>query len=103
MILIQFITDAGDETQMYCTYARLSETVKVGGTILCADALLGFTVKEIRGNVLIFMRLKIHIGKDVICTVNNDGVMGSTKNMNLPGCKIDLPALTEKVFFFLGI
>ena len=37
------------------------------------------------------------IGRDVICTVNNSGMLGSTKNMNLPNCKIDLPALTEKV------
>ncbi len=32
----------------------------------------------------------------VIVTVKNDAKIGERKNMNLPGCKIDLPTVTEK-------
>jgi len=29
-------------------------------------------------------------------TLKNDAKLGEKKNMNLPGCKIDLPTVTEK-------
>jgi pyruvate kinase len=32
----------------------------------------------------------------VKCTVNNNAVLGETKNVHLPGAKITLPALSEK-------
>ena len=41
--------EEGCETEMYCTYASLASSVKVGSKILCSDALLSFTVKEING------------------------------------------------------
>ena len=34
--------------------------------------------------------------KYVICTIDNNGSLGNTKNMNLPGIVTDLPAMTEK-------
>lgn len=34
----------------------------------------------------------------VICTVLNQGVMGSRRHINLPGIKVNLPPLTEKDF-----
>lgn len=71
---------------MYCTYADLATTVHPGSTILCSDALLAFTVKSCHPD-----------RREVVCRVNNSGSLGNTKNMNLPGAKTNLPALTEKV------
>lgn len=77
--------NAGDTTQMYCTYGALSTTVRKGSKILCSDALLSFTVVSTDAAT-----------KRVLCTVDNSGTLGNTKNMNLPNAKVDLPALTEK-------
>ena len=58
-------------------------SVKIGGDILIADGSLVCVVTEILEN-------------GIICEVKNDVSMGERKNMNLPGCKIDIPTITEK-------
>lgn len=35
-------------------------------------------------------------GNDVICTVQQDAILGENKGVNLPGTSMDLPAMTEK-------
>ena len=65
------------------TYPALPQSVAVGGMVLAADGNLVMTVKEIRET-------------SVVCTVENDFAMGERKNMNLPGCIVDLPTLTEQ-------
>lgn len=57
-------------------------TVKPGDTILIADGNLGCEVKECYED-------------SVRVIIKNDYKLGSKKNMNLPGCSIDLPTLTE--------
>ena len=57
--------------------------MKVGSRILVADGKLVFEVKEIKE-------------KGVIASATNGATIGSRKNMNLPGCEIKLPTLTEK-------
>lgn len=47
------------------------------------DGLIGMLVLEIKGD-------------NVICEVENDGFLGETKGVNLPGIVVDLPAITEK-------
>jgi pyruvate kinase len=73
----------GNETTCSVSYANLSEDVKLGDVILIADGLVGLEVKSVEGN-------KIH------CTVKNTGVLGSHKNVNVPGVSIRLPAVTQK-------
>lgn len=65
------------------TYKTIAQDVKVGGHILIADALVELQVDNINGN-------------NVECTVLNTGTIGSRKNVNLPGVKVNLEALTEK-------
>ena len=83
----QFIITMEDVlgTKERCTvsYKELINDVKVGDAILIDDGLVGLRITEIKGN-------------DIICTVENSGIVKNHKGVNLPGVKINLPALTEK-------
>ncbi|CAI5714277.1 hypothetical protein KXD40_008179 [Peronospora effusa] len=84
--LIEMTTDyefLGDETKIACSYPQLPESVQVGASVLVADGSLVLTVTEIN-DTSIFVR------------ANNTATLGERKNMNLPGCKVMLPTLTEK-------
>ncbi|MCI6738277.1 MAG: pyruvate kinase [Intestinibacter sp.] len=72
-------------TKEKCTvsYKGLVGDVKVGDTILIDDGLVGLRVTEIKD-------------QDIICVVENSGIVKNHKGVNLPGVKINLPALTEK-------
>lgn len=73
----------GDNTKTSISYKGLSEDVKPGSTILVDDGAIEFRVDEI-------------VGKDVVCTALNTGMLGSRKTVNVPGLKLNLPALSEK-------
>lgn len=73
----------GDSTKTSISYKGLSEDVKPGSTILVDDGAIEFRVDEI-------------VGKDVVCTAMNTGKLGSRKTVNVPGLKLNLPALSEK-------
>ena len=66
-----------------CSYNALAATVRKGGKILIADGSVTLTVLEVKEN-------------SVIAEVMNDAIIGSRKNMNLPGAEVDLPTVTEK-------
>lgn len=65
------------------TYVNFADDVHEGDTILFDDGALAMKVIGINGPA-------------VIAQVQNDGVLGSKKSVNVPGVHIDLPALTEK-------
>jgi len=67
-----------------CSYKDLPTSVKVGGEILVADGALTLKIVEIKPD------------EGVIAEVMNDATFGARKNMNLPGCVVTLPTLTEK-------
>ncbi|KAG2527431.1 hypothetical protein JM18_003850 [Phytophthora kernoviae] len=73
----------GDETKIACSYPELPQSVQVGGSVLVADGSLVLTVLEIKDD-------------GIVCRANNTATLGERKNMNLPGCKVLLPTLTEK-------
>ncbi|KAL4116381.1 hypothetical protein PRIC2_011835 [Phytophthora ramorum] len=84
--LIELTTDyefLGDETKIACSYPQLPQSVQVGGSVLVADGSLVLTVTEIKDT-------------GIVCRANNTATLGERKNMNLPGCKVLLPTLTEK-------
>lgn len=65
------------------SYKDLAEDVVVGGHVLMADASIDFLIEKIDGNKM-------------ECTVQNTGILGDRKNVNVPGAKLNLAALTEK-------
>ncbi len=65
------------------SYANLPEEVHPGGHIFIADGLVDLEVEEVHEE-------RIH------CVVRNGGILGSRKNVNVPGVKTQLPAVTEK-------
>lgn len=77
-------THIGDNTKIATTYGKLAQVVKEGSRILVADGLIAFNVTSTNGI------------DEVKCTIENSGVIGENKNMNLPGHVVDLPAVTEK-------
>lgn len=72
---------------LYCDYAALATTpgIRVGGVIFVDDGLLALEVREIdRGR------------GELRCRARNSADLGSQKGMNLPGCSVQLPALSDK-------
>jgi len=84
---LELVTDYGykttDGTKLAISYPSLPTSVKAGGMILAADGNLVLKVKEIRAT-------------SVVVEVVNDCELGERKNMNLPGCIVDLPTLTAQ-------
>ena len=73
----------GNETKASITYKDLYKDVVRGAKILVDDGSIEFEVLEI-------------VGKDVVCKALNTGRLGSRKTVNVPGLKLNLPALAPK-------
>ena len=80
-----FINDEiiGNETKASISYKNLYQDVKPGAKILVDDGALEFEVVEV-------------VGKDVVCKALNTARLGSRKTVNVPGLKLNLPALSQK-------
>lgn len=74
----------GDSTICNVSYEGLAKDVSPGDTILIDDGLVALTVENVTN------------GTDIECTVQNTGVVKDHKGVNVPGVKINLPAITEK-------
>ena len=73
----------GNETKTTVTYKDLYKDVKPGAKILVDDGAIEFEVVEIDG-------------QDIKCKALNTGKLGSRKTINVPGLKLNLPALAQK-------
>ena len=73
----------GDETRVSVTYANLTKELFPGDTVLINNGLVILKVEEIRGN-------------DVICRVQNGGVLSDRKSMNFPGKVLKQDFLSEQ-------
>ena len=73
----------GNSEKVSITYDGLVNDVKVGGTILIDDGLIGLEVKAICGD-------------EIVCKIINGGELGQRKGVNVPNVPVKLPAITEK-------
>lgn len=73
----------GTEKICSVSYRDLPADVEKGSRILIDDGLIELTVKSVKDN-------------DILCVVNNTGIVKNHKGINVPGVKINLPAVTER-------
>jgi pyruvate kinase len=73
----------GDSTRVNTTFQALPREVKRGDCILLSDGLIKLRVEKTTHS-------------EVICQVENGGMLGEHKGINLPGVKLRVPAVTEK-------
>lgn len=76
-----------------------STTVNYDG--LMGDVAVGNTLVVDNGALL--MRIDTVEADRILCTVKTPGSMGSRRHINLPGVRLNLPALTEKDFKDLAL
>ena len=75
--------DPGDASSVGITCAELYQDVSVGTIILLDDGLISMEVTAIEGT-------------DIICEVQNDGILSNHKGINVPGVHLSLPYMSNK-------
>ncbi|KAG8331984.1 hypothetical protein J6590_029588 [Homalodisca vitripennis] len=75
--------EKGTGNDIYVDYVNITKVVKPGDKIFVDDGLISLIVNKINTDQL-------------TCTIENGGMLGSRKGINLPGVPVDLPAITEK-------
>ena len=73
----------GDADRVSVSYEGLPDDLSVGNKILIDDGLIELNVDRIDGT-------------EIYCSIDNGGVLGSKKSVNIPNVEINLPGLTPK-------
>ncbi|MGE5421564.1 MAG: pyruvate kinase [Chloroflexota bacterium] len=90
---ISIIGDPDKKTSyeaIFVTYRNIANEVPADSVILMDDGELKLTVIRKMGN-------------ELECMIENDALLGSKKSVNVPAAKINLPSLTDKDRFFIGL
>ncbi len=74
---------AGNEERASITYKDLPGDVREGTTILIDDGLVSMTVRSVTP-------------EEIVCVVNNDGVVSDRKGINVPDVDLSMPYLSQK-------
>ncbi|MGI9325697.1 MAG: pyruvate kinase [Pseudomonadales bacterium] len=72
-----------EETSIHVNYRELVDVLSVGDKVTVDNGLINFEVLEKQG-------------EHMVCRVLDGGKLGSKKHVNLPGIKVNLPAITAK-------
>jgi len=75
--------DEVETSSIHVNYRELAEIARAGSRITVDNGLLNFEVLEVEANQL-------------VCKVIDGGLLGSKRHVNLPGVRLNLPALTQK-------
>lgn len=73
----------GTAQRAHVNYAQLPQDVKSGDKILLDDGKIALSVRVIRG-------------KEIRCTVDNDGDVSDRKGVNVPGVVLSMPYISKK-------
>ncbi len=73
----------GNERICGVSYKGLIDDIKIGDMILIDDGLISMIVKEISG-------------EDIVCVVENPGIIKDRKGVAVPNIKVNLPAISEQ-------
>lgn len=73
----------GSASEVSVTFAGLADAVKTGSRILIDDGLIELSVVSVNDT-------------DILCTVENGGVLSGRKSVNLPGIRVDMPYVSEQ-------
>ncbi len=84
------IDKVSTKESIYVSFPNIADKMNIGDHILIDDGEVDLKVMEVEGDYL-------------CCEVQNDGVVGSRKSVNIPGVRINLPTITERDYEFIKL